>query len=420
MVGKSTVLAVLAAAASVNAENYIGFNYGATKANFGAVKVYADFKEEFEIARKLAGTNGKFNSARLYTNIQGPSKDDPISAFQAAIDTKTTLLLGIWCSAGQDIVTNEINALIKAIDKFGTKFTDLVVGLSVGSEDLYRNSVMGIENKSGIGAQPAEIAKYIQQTRKALSGTPLKSVPIGHVDTWTAWVNGTNQAVIDAVDWVGSDAYPYFQSTMANSIDDAPKLFWEAYNVTAQATGKEVWITETGWPVQGKDMNLAKANRQDAQTYWNQIGCALLGNYKTWWYMLRDADPTAPETEFGVVDANLKPYYDLTCKNAKPVPSPVANSTPSSSSAASSGKPSSTSGPNSPSKDGKDGKDASGPSNTASTYVVQSTPASGTGAAAKPAQTTGAPGGVSNSAVTSGVAMGLVAINAIVVAFFLL
>ncbi|KAF3902170.1 hypothetical protein ABW21_db0206285 [Orbilia brochopaga] len=416
MLGKSIVLASLAVA-SVNAENYLGFNYGATKANFGPVKVYSDFKEEFDIARQLAGTQGKFNSARLYTMIQGPSKDDPISAFQAAIDTKTTLLLGLWCSAGQEIVTNEINALVKAISQYGTKFTDLVVGLSVGSEDLYRNSVMGIENKSGIGAQPSQLADYISQVRKALANTPLKSVPIGHVDTWTAWVNGTNKAVIDAVDWIGSDAYPYFQSTMANSISDAPKLFWDAYNVTAAATGKEVWITETGWPVQGKDMNLAKANTKDAQTYWNEIGCALFGNYKTWWYMLRDADPTAPETEFGVVDANLKPYYDLSCKNAKPVPSPVANSTPSSSSAASSGKTSPTGSPGSSGNAGKNG-----PTNTAATYAVESSAApSGTGSSSKSAQTTGAAAGnASNSAVSSGVAMGFVVINAIAVAFFLL
>ncbi|EPS37075.1 hypothetical protein H072_9334 [Dactylellina haptotyla CBS 200.50] len=323
MVGKSLVLSVLAAVAAVNADEYLGFNYGATKAN-GQIKVYDDFKEEFELAQKLPGAAGKFTSARLYTMIQGPSKDDPITAFQAAIDTKTSILLGIWCSAGPEIVNNEISALTKAIKQYGTKFTDLVVGLSVGSEDLYRNSVMGIENKSGIGAQPNDLVNYIKQVRAALAGTPLSKVQIGHVDTWTVWVNGTNQPVIDALDWIGFDAYPYFQSTMANSIDVAADLFWQAYETTQKATGKEVWITETGWPVAGKDMNLAKANVPDAQQYWNQIGCAIFGKYKTWWYMLRDADPDAPETEFGVLDKDLTPYYDLSCKNAKPVNSPLA------------------------------------------------------------------------------------------------
>lgn len=401
MLGKSLLLAALAAISAVNADEYLGFNYGATKAS-GQVKIYDDFKEEFDLARTLAGTNGKFSSARLYTMIQGPSKDDPISAFQAAIDTKTTILLGIWCSAGQEIVTNEISALSKAIAKWGNKFTDLVVGLSVGSEDLYRNSVMGIENKSGIGAQPSQLVDYIGQVRKALANTPLKSVPIGHVDTWTVWVNGTNNPVIEALDWIGFDAYPYFQGTMANSIDVAPQLFWEAYENTLKATGKEVWITETGWPVAGKDMNLAKAGVQPAQQYWNEIGCAIFGKYKTWWYMLRDADPTPPPTEFGVVGADLKPYYDLSCKNAKPVPSPVASTS----------KPSSTSAPS--------GTYAPSSTRAPGTFVVATTSGSGS----SPTGTGSAPGAAQTTAPSSAFAvqatMALVAIQALVAAFFLL
>lgn len=36
---------------------------------------------------------------------------------------------------------------------------------------------------------------------------------------WTAWVNGSNSAVVEAVDWLGTDAYPYFQNLEANSVD---------------------------------------------------------------------------------------------------------------------------------------------------------------------------------------------------------
>jgi glucan endo-1,3-beta-D-glucosidase len=396
MLGKSLFLTALAAIQAVSAQNeYLGFNYGATKAN-GQIKVYEDFKEEFELAQKLPGAAGKFTSARLYTMIQGPSKDDPISAFQAAIDTKTSILLGIWCSAGPEIVANEISALTKAIKQYGSKFTDLVVGLSVGSEDLYRNSVMGIQNESGIGAQPAQLVEYINQVKSALSGTALNKVPIGHVDTWTVWVNGTNNPVIEAVDWIGFDAYPYFQSTMANDITDAAALFWDAYQQTQKATGKEVWITETGWPVAGKVRNLAKAGADNAQTYWNEIGCAIFGNYKTWWYMLRDADPTPPETEFGVLDTNLKPYYDLSCKNAKPVSSPVA-------------APATTAAPTT----------RTGSTQTpGSTFAVEPTRATSasTSSGTNSPQTTDAP----NSGVVLHAAMGFVALQAVVAAFFLL
>ncbi|KAK6352042.1 hypothetical protein TWF718_005191 [Orbilia javanica] len=410
MLGKSLLLAALTALSAVNAQNeYLGFNYGADKVN-GQTKVYSDFLEEFEIAQKLAGTDGKFSSARLYTMIQRPSKDDPIEAIEAAIKTKTTLLLGIWCSVPTEHVTNEINALLKAIDKYGKSFTDLVVGLSVGSEDLYRNSVMGIENKSGIGAEPDQLVTYIKMVKKAIADTPLKSVPIGHVDTWTVWVNGSNNAVTEQLDWIGFDAYPYFQSTMDNPIEAAPQLFWDAYEATLQATGKEVWITETGWPVAGKDMNLAKAGVKDAKTYWDTIGCALFGNYKTWWYMLRDADPTPPETEFGVVGADLKPYYDLSCKNAKPVPSPVA----STSSAASSTAASSTSAPSST------GATTRAPGTTFEVEPTTrgSSESSPTNTAENAAETTGVD--TPNSGFAVKATIGFVAAQAIAAAFFLL
>lgn len=81
----------------------------------------------------------------------------------------------------------------------------------------------------------------------------MASTPVGHVDTWTAWVNGSNQAVIDASDFIGMDAYPYFQNTMTNDISQGKSLFNSAFDQTKSAVaGKPVWITETGWPVSGK------------------------------------------------------------------------------------------------------------------------------------------------------------------------
>lgn len=63
---------------------------------------------------------------------------------------------------------------------------------------------------------------------------------------------GTNKAVVDAVDWVGVDAYPYFQNTQTNSIANGKSLFESALSDTQAAVGgKELWITETGWPVSG-------------------------------------------------------------------------------------------------------------------------------------------------------------------------
>ena len=324
----STAVGLAASIAGAQAVSK-GFNYGATRSDGSTAMEYEDYQSRFSAAQKLNGTTG-FNSARLYTMIQSGTDTDISSAFQAAIDTKTSLLLGVWCSAGQDIVTNEISALKTAIEQLGADFTSLVVGISVGSEDLYRITPTGIENDAGIGAGPDDIVNYIKQVKQAISGTALSGASIGHVDTWTAWVNGSNSAVIDAVDWLGMDTYPYFQTTVANSISNGNQTFWDAYDVTDSAgNGKEVWVTETGWPVSGDQSGQAIASIQNAETYWQEVGCALFGKYNTWWYTLEDSIPTTANPSFGIIgsDIHSAPLYDLKCK-----PQPVKQSSSKSSS----------------------------------------------------------------------------------------
>ena len=241
----SHLLALVAAVATTSAQTLQGFNYGATNTDNSPV-LEAQFEKGFSSAQKLAGTSG-FTSARLFTTIQAGTTNTPTEAIQAAINTKTTLLLGFWASAGDANIVNELDALSAAIKQYGSAFVDLIEGISVGSEDLYRVSPTGVINKSGAGASPDDIVNYISQVRKAIAGTIASKKPVGHVDTWTAWVNSSNNAVIEACDWIGTDAYPYFQNTMANGIDNGYSLFVDAYDQTvAAAGGKPVWVTETG------------------------------------------------------------------------------------------------------------------------------------------------------------------------------
>lgn len=216
------------------------------------------------------------------------------------------------------MVNNEIAALKNAINKWGSQLSGLVTGLSVGNEDLYRISPTGLAAPDAApGADPATLVNYINQVRDAIKGTVLASMPIGHVDTWTAWVNGSNNAVTSAVDFIGMDAYPYFQSTMANGIDQNAQLFQDAYDATvAVSQGKPVWVTETGFPVSGKTSGQSTPSLQNAKQYWDQVGCdKLFGKINTYWFTLQDAYPITPNPSFGIVGATLSttPLFDLSC-----------------------------------------------------------------------------------------------------------
>lgn len=308
---KTAGLLALAGSASAAIQ---GFNYGSTFTT-GAAKAQSDFEAEFARAQTLQGTSG-FSSARLYTMIQAGTANTPISAIPAAISTKTGLLLGLWASAGQDSFNNELTALKSAISQYGTAFTDLIEGISVGSEDLYRVTPTGIENNSGAGADPNTLVSYINQVRSAISGTSAAGKSIGHVDTWTAWTNSSNNAVISAVDWLGFDGYPYFQTVNSNGIENAQNLFQESYDATvAAAQGKSVWVTETGWPVSGPNENLAVASIANAKTYWDEVGCSLFGKTNTYWYTIQDAAPDTPSPSFGLIGSDLSsaPLFDLSC-----------------------------------------------------------------------------------------------------------
>lgn len=188
----------------------------------------------------------------------------------------------------------------------------------MGSEDLYRDSNVEVQKEAGPGLAPDTLVSYINQVRDAIAGTPLSNVPIGHVDTWTAWVNGSNRAVIDAVDWLGVDAYPYFEKERENSVQNGKSLFYSALQKTKDvAGGKELWITETGWPVSGKTENLGVPSPENAKIYWDEVGCSLFGKVHTWWYTLQDAKPVTPDPSFGIIGSELttNPLFDLTCPN---------------------------------------------------------------------------------------------------------
>ncbi|KAI1344726.1 glycoside hydrolase family 17 protein [Xylariaceae sp. FL0016] len=306
-----TATASSAAAAAANS-GIKGFNYGAFFLNQQA-KVQTDFAYEFNRAQNLPGTSG-WSSARLYTMIQWGTASDVVSAIPAAIETNTRLLLGLWISGGDQAITNEITALKAAIDQYGESFTSLVDGISVGSEDLYRDAAV-----DEVGTSPAYLVECITKVRNAIKGTGLASAPVGHVDTYDSFLNGTNTYVIQSLDWVGFDGYPFWESSKANSIGDAHERFYEGYNKTLALAGdKPVWVTETGWPVSGDKNNQAVASADNARIYWEDIACSLVNSkINIWWYDLQESQYGQASPDFGIYPAGdlgqLTPSYELTC-----------------------------------------------------------------------------------------------------------
>lgn len=217
----STTIAAIAAA-SVPFANALskGFNVAANNPD-GSCKTTAQWTTAF---KKLKALPQGFNTVRLYASSDCNTL---ANAVPAAISTGTKILVGVWTEDDTHYQA-EKDALEAAIKAHGS---DWILAVTVGSEDLYR----GDTTASKLASQIYDVRGMIHQWNNK---------KVGHVDTWTAWVDGANAEVITACDFLGMDGYPYFQNS---AIADAATTFWDSVTATKNAAnGKPVWITETG------------------------------------------------------------------------------------------------------------------------------------------------------------------------------
>lgn len=282
----SATIAALAASIPFTTAYYKGFNVGANNED-GSCKTTDQWATAFN---KLKALPQGITSVRLYASSDCNTLE---YAVPAALETGIQILVGIWTEDSAHYAA-EKQALLDAINAHGS---DWILAVSVGSEDLYRKDT-----------DANTLAQQVYDVRGMIRQFGIEA-EVGHVDTWTAWVDSANDAVIEACDFVGMDGYPYWQDA---SIDDAYNVFFTSYDntlnhVNSVKSGVWVWITETGWPVSGESQGAATASAQNAASYWNSVACQLFQMGHVFWYAYQDysANPS-----FGIFDSNGNAIYD--------------------------------------------------------------------------------------------------------------
>ncbi|KAF7677793.1 glycoside hydrolase family 17 protein [Alternaria burnsii] len=292
---------------------FTGFNYGAFWSLEANVKKKADFLDGFNLARNLT-TDIPFDSARLFTCKAAGTVNEPTEAFDAAVDSKTNLLLGFWITPGQkggsldENVKDEMAALEKGFKKHGQALSDLVIGLSIGSEDIYR-----AEEAGEIGVTAAVVGQTIAQVKKDIAASSfaqyMKDKPIGHVDT-------AKYAVVDNADFIGMTAYPYWNK---DSIESASTSFQSSLEQVKQHAGnRPVWIAEMGWPSTDTESHgAAVAGVNEAQKFWSEAGCAVFGKYTTFYFELLEDTTPEQKADWSIIDTNTRQsrIRNLSCGN---------------------------------------------------------------------------------------------------------
>lgn len=294
-----------------------GFNYGTMRPD-GGTRTKEDFVTMFNNVKAISSSNPNlFNSARLFKIRHEADPNQLHPAIDAAAETNTTLLLGLWCGgAGSLFSKSACDAELEALMRFMTsphKARNLVIGVSVGSEDIYRQPA----------AKP-EVIEAVKKTKEKFKTAKIENIKIGHADVFNS-----TMTLFDDVDFVTMNTYPFWEQKKISMT--AVSGFFAAYNNAkglSQQKSKEIWITETGWAAgwtgpqttDQKTLNLqSEASVAKMQTYWNEVACKLIGQANFWWFEMTSSKVLERDEpwDWGVFDSGFKPRFDLSCQNSR-------------------------------------------------------------------------------------------------------
>ncbi|MFT4748065.1 MAG: glucan 1,3-beta-glucosidase [Congregibacter sp.] len=150
-------------------------------------------------------------------------------------------LVGVWLES--DLENNE-KELANAIKVAQAGHADL---LAVGNEVLLREEM-----------SQDQLIDYIQRVKQGAPG-----VPVGYVDAYFLFED--NQKVTDACDVIFANCYPFWEGYPAeHAMVYMKDMYRRAQKV---APGKQVIISETGWPDQGSAERAAVPSYENAIRY---------------------------------------------------------------------------------------------------------------------------------------------------------
>ncbi len=153
-------------------------------------------------------------------------------------------LVGVWL--GTDLDKNE-EELANAIEITKNGYVDI---LAIGNEVLLRED-LSVE----------ELINYIVRAKKELPG-----IKIGYADSYYTFSNYPE--IADACDIILANCYPFWEyCSLETSVDYIKHMYKLASSVSK---GKQVIISETGWPSKGSKFGESVPSIKNAMDYFIQ------------------------------------------------------------------------------------------------------------------------------------------------------
>ncbi|KAF1996827.1 glycoside hydrolase family 17 protein [Amniculicola lignicola CBS 123094] len=303
----SILAATLAATPAIvsAAKGSQGFALG-TKQASGECKTSQDYEDDFDAIASQS-------DAKIVRGYAAQDCDFAKNILPAAKSKGFKVLLGIWPDVEESFEGGK-----DAIAEVASDYTDVIYGVTVGSETLYRGNFTG-----------SELHDKIEAVRKALP----KGMKIGTADSWNKYADGTADAVITGgADLILINAFAFWQGASNENathvyLDDMYQSVSHIEKLVEQAgiAMPEIWNGETGWPTAvGTDYDEAKGGIENAKLFFQNGFCSLLDwGYNAFYFeafdepwkpsSVGDNGKAADETTWGAFTADRKAKFNLKC-----------------------------------------------------------------------------------------------------------
>jgi exo-beta-1,3-glucanase (GH17 family) len=196
-----------------------------------------DVITEAQVARRINILKPHTKWIRSFSCIEG-NEHIPRIAHENGLKT----MVGAWLSDDLEANEEEIEALIDLAEKGYVNIA------AVGNEVLYRNELT-LE----------QLLAYMERVKKAVGS----EVQVGYVDAYYEFT--VHPELAQACDVILSNCYPYWEGCpIEHSLNHMRSMYGQASDA---AQGKQVIVTETGWPSHGGGLKGALASETNAMKY---------------------------------------------------------------------------------------------------------------------------------------------------------
>lgn len=267
-----------------------------------------EINKDFHIVR-----NAGFSFIKTFYSVVGTvDGKQTANIADLACPLNLQIMLGVYefdpgkdnCSSWCDIARKQqVDRAIESVNKYNTAGKKCIVGVVVGNEDVYNWNF----------TQPntlvqKNISDDIARIKKAIGG----KAPVGTAQQDGALIKLATKDpnnIIGKLDFVGVNIYPYWSAEHPD-VTVAKTEFTNRFNAIKtiqQYQGKELIVTEEGWPSQysaGQNPNASLPNEITYYQWWQ----GRVDEFDSYYFGLFDKQPTNGDADkfFGLCTSDRK------------------------------------------------------------------------------------------------------------------